>query len=321
MMEAPYFHGPTLDDVMKEVIERILSRGEPIRATKGSTKELSGVLLEIENPRARISRSETRGKPFSCLGELCWYLAGAKDLPFIHYYLPKYEKSADGDLLHGAYGPRLFNWDGEDQMRNIISLLKRKPTSRQAVIQIFDRKDIVGNHKDVACTCTMQFMIRGDALHMITYMRSNDAYFGMPHDIFCFTMLQEIVAADLPVDVGTYKHVVGSLHLYDHQVEAAQRFVNEGWQSTLSPMPNMPPSDPWPAISQLLAAESTMRRGGEYDGRQLDAVDPYWGDLTRLLLVLRYKKDENNEGNQEIRESMSSQVYDPFIDGMLARSQ
>jgi thymidylate synthase len=68
-MADPYFRAQTLDDVMRSVMEEILSHGDGIRASKGWTAELTGVLLEITNPRARLSRTETRGKPFSCLGE------------------------------------------------------------------------------------------------------------------------------------------------------------------------------------------------------------------------------------------------------------
>ena len=62
--------GETLDDVLRSVTEQILSLGGDINPTKGAAKEIVGVLLELSNPRARLSRTETKGKPFSCLGEL-----------------------------------------------------------------------------------------------------------------------------------------------------------------------------------------------------------------------------------------------------------
>ncbi len=82
-MTDPYFCGLTLDDLMRSVVEEIQSNGERINPSKGECKELTGVLLELTDPRARLSRTETRGKPFSCLGELCWYLARTNELEFI----------------------------------------------------------------------------------------------------------------------------------------------------------------------------------------------------------------------------------------------
>ena len=188
-MPNPYFKAETLDDLMHDVIDEILSTGKRIEATKGWNTELSGVLLELTNPRARLSRTETRANRSACLGELCWYLARTNDLAFIEYYLPEYKKYADGDVIFGGYGPRLFDWRGLNQMDNVVALLKRKPHTRQAVIQLFDAFDIMEARKDIPCTCTLQFMIRSKRLNMFTTMRSNDAYWGLPHDVFalpCF---------------------------------------------------------------------------------------------------------------------------------------
>lgn len=150
-MADPYIYGQTLDDVMHSAINEILSHGERVQPTKGWITELTGVLLEIADPRARLSRTETRGKPFSCLGELCWYLAGSNDLEFISYYIPIYKKYSEGNEIFGGYGPRLLDWKGMNQLVNVTDILRRKHASRQAVIQLFDSGDIIGGHNDVPC--------------------------------------------------------------------------------------------------------------------------------------------------------------------------
>ena len=317
-MPDPYFRGDTFDDVLHDVIEHILATGENINPTKGPAKELSGVLLEISNPRARISRTETKGKPFSCLGELLWYLAKTNDLGFITYYIPLYKSfSDDGQTVFGGYGPRLFNWRGMNQFAKVADMLRKKPDSRQAVIQLFDAQDTVTFHKDIPCTCTLQFMIRQNQLNMFTYMRSNDVFVGLPHDIFSFTMLQEIMARTLSVGLGWYKHAVGSLHLYAKSVPNAQRLLGEGWQPTALPMPPMPKGDPQPAIDSVLHAEHSIRTGQSIDTTILSDLDPYWADLIRLLQVFRLSKDGDSNSIQAIGMQMSSSVYRPFISGRL----
>ncbi len=102
-MPEAHFPGKTLDDVMHDVIKEIQAHGHRIKPTKGEAVELTGVLLKVTDPRARLSRTETRGKLFSCLGELCWYLANSKDLVFISYYILKYRESADGGEIFGGY--------------------------------------------------------------------------------------------------------------------------------------------------------------------------------------------------------------------------
>jgi thymidylate synthase len=94
--------------------------------------------------------------------------------------------------VHGGYGPRLFRHRAGNQVQSAIEALKRGPSTRRAVVQIFDAEDVASRHKEVPCTCTLQFLVRRQRLHMLVSMRSNDAYKGLPHDVFCFTMLQEI---------------------------------------------------------------------------------------------------------------------------------
>lgn len=317
-MADAYFSAATLDDVMRDVVDAIRSRGAHINPSKGPAAELTGVLIEITNPRARLSRTETRGRLFSGLGELCWYLAKTDRADFISYYLSRYLKLAEGDALFGAYGPRLFDCRGNDQISNVISLLRSKRDSRQAVVQIFDAADIAERHKDVPCTCTFQFMIRNRALQMLTSMRSNDVFIGLPHDVFSFTMIQEVIARVLSVDIGAYKHFAGSLHLYDSDLAPVQRFLDEGWQATDMPMPPMPVGDPWTSIRLLLEMEAQIRLAGELsDADAFAALDPYWADLVRLLQIFNYSKTGAIAKIQTVRQNMASNVYDAFIEAKL----
>lgn len=312
-----YLYGRILDDVMRRVIEEVLERGTQISPTKGPAWELTGVLLELRNPRARLSLTVTRGRPYSCLGELCWYLAKRNDVEFISYYIPAYRDYANGNKIYGGYGPRLFEWKGIDQVENIKRILHRKPYTRQAVIQLFDANDIANPHNDVPCTCTLQFMVRDDKLQMFTNMRSNDVYWGLPHDIFSFTMLQELVARNLSIEMGTYKHAVGSLHLYDKDIDTAKKFLDEGWQSTKTPMPSMPSDNPQPALELFLKAESEIRKAGKFDAGKLISIDSYWMDLILLLQVFRHWKYRQRDQILRIRRKISSKVYLPFIDAKL----
>jgi thymidylate synthase len=304
---------------MRSVIQAIRRDGARVESTKGPNREITGVLLELTDPRARLSRSETRGRPFSCLGELCWYLAQTNRLDFIEYYLPKYDAVADGDVIFGGYGPRLFNWRGLNQVDNVIRLLSQRQSTRQAVIQLFEAEDIIQKHQDVPCTCTIQLMIRDNSLSMLTSMRSNDAYIGLPHDIFCFTMLQEIIARSLEVDIGSYKHSVGSMHLYEVNENEAAQFLNEGWQSTEKIMPAMPLGDQWASIEKLKKAESLIRTEGASAFDDFVGLDSYWTDLIRLLQIFRCAKDRNREQLVRIRDAMSTSSYNTFIDKKLAQ--
>lgn len=308
----------TLDDALLELYRELLSREPNVVASRGGNTEILGTLIEIERPRARLSRSETRGKPFSSLGELLWYLTGDNRLEFIEYYLSHYrDESEDGGLsVYGGYGPRLFRQRGHDQVLNVVSLLRERPTSRRAVIQLFNAEDIAAPHVEIPCTTTLQFFVRSECVHLVATMRSNDAYLGFPHDVFCFTMLQEIVARTLNREIGSYRHFAGSMHLYDKHRNLAQSLVDEGYQARIE-MPPMPAGDPWAAIKTVLSAEMRIRAAEAFDAN-VPGLDPYWSDLIRMLQI--FASTGNNERIEALRDSMSFPRYRPYISSRMSNA-
>jgi len=306
----------TLDDALKEGCAKLLSTGEVISSSRGNNRELLGVQIEISNPLARLSLAESRATLFSCLGEFCWYLAKSDELDFISYYAPKYPKYVHpvrGRVL-GAYGPRLFDWKGLDQVRKVIDLLNDRQSSKQAVIQIFDREDVAPGQRDVPCTCTLHFLARNGRLHLITMMRSNDAFRGLPPDVFAFTMLQELIAHSLGLDIGIYRHWVGSFHLYEEDEPFAQKLIAEGWQQTINgTMPAMPYGDQWSFISELLRAERSYRIDKCCQEWSSTGSD-YWDDLIKLLEIHRHLSNRDLDRAESSAQKLHAhQYYSSFI--------
>jgi thymidylate synthase len=305
----------SLDDLLRAAFETVLERGEAVLPTKGRTRELRGVTLQLTNPRARLSRSESRGKVFSALGELLWYLSGSAATDRITHYIPAYQEYDEDGVVHGGYGPRLRG--DNDQLATVIALLRRKPSTRQAVIQIFDRVDLLEPHKDIPCTCTLQFLNRQAGLDAVVYMRSNDAFIGLPHDVFCFSMIQELVARSIGVDVGRYIHVTGSLHLYDTKIEDARRFLDEGYYFS-NAMPPMPDADPLAAISEILVLEEQLRCVTDPLSITVPS-DPYWGDLARLLIVFELVRGGRADDVSAVVDGMNTEVFKLYVSDHLDR--
>lgn len=312
----------TLDDALRQAFTRLLRTRTRTSSGKGLAREIIGATLKIRNPRARFSRTENRAVLFSCLGETLWYLSGSNSLNHITYYIKKYREISGAEegsrIASGAYGPRIFGHPQKSQMRAVTDLIRRRlldpdgrSDTRQAVIQIYDKRDLFAKKSDIPCTCTIQFLPRSGRLHMVVHMRSNDAYIGLAHDVFAFTFMQEIVARDVGLDLGTYTHSVGSLHLYDQDERRARDFLAEGWQSRTA-MPAMPIGNPWPAIEWLRANEEAIRKG-RLSPIEADGVDPYWVDLARLLRIFALIKLEDRRGIVEEQKAMHSDAYASFI--------
>lgn len=305
----------TIDDLMHEAFEKLLSEGNDIQPSKGAARELVGVTLRLSNPRARLSRSEGRGKVFSALGEMLWYLAGSRELSFVEYYIKPYRSfSDDKKTLYGAYGPRLFDGGSAAPMAKIRELLKCKPATRQAVIPLFRPED-VGNTatEDLPCTTSLQFLLRKDQLVLITTMRSNDACIGFPHDVFFFTMLQELVARGIGVELGEYVHCVGSFHVYDKDKQKVESYLSEGYQPTNKPMPSMPAGDQEHALRLVLELEKQIRTDPSFHPSD-PGLDDYWMDLVRLLLAYRASESGNFAELSRHLASLSSPSYKSYVE-------
>jgi thymidylate synthase len=307
-----------LDDLLRQLYPAILGEGATVDPSRGKTRELVGVLLELTNPRSRLSRTETRGKPFSALGELLWYLSGDNRLEHILPYVPRYARESEDNItVHGGYGPRLLKHRGRhNQIHAVTEVLRASPASRRAVIQIFDAEDTSRRWKEVPCTTSLQFLVRDGKLNLVVTMRSNDAYLGLPHDVFCFTMLQELVARDLGVDLGIYRHFVGSMHIYQddtyqNDTRAVERYLKEAFQRRLE-MPQMPLGNPWPAVTRLREAERRVRAGEVFDAGAI-GLDPYWADLVRLLQI--HFARGNMTRLDELHAALTDPGYRTFVEG------
>ena len=150
-MKNPYFRAKTLDDLLRYALQRIEKYGEPVKASKGRTREITGVVLELTNPRARLSRTESRGKLFSCIGELCWYLKGTNRTAFIVHYIEALQEIQRGRPGLWRIRPApVQNWKGAQQFENLIKLLRAETdVSRQSGSSTLRFADLAKPHKDV----------------------------------------------------------------------------------------------------------------------------------------------------------------------------
>lgn len=157
-----------------------------------------------------------------------------------------------------------------DQLDQVRRLLTAEPSSRRAVVQLFDPVLDFAGHRDVPCTIGYRFSIRAGRLHMHTTMRSQDLWLGLPYDVFTATVLQELLAGWLGVGLGSYHHHVDSLHLYDQDLEAAHRLaeVDALPAEELTPLA-VPWHDVDRRLSQLIASEQL--------------AEPGWDELSAVL--------------------------------------
>lgn len=197
----------------------------------GDTAEVLHAALSLSDPRQRwiASRSPAMNPAFA-LAEVVWIVCGRNDSAFLNYFNPKLpDYAGKGTTYHGAYGFRLREHFGYDQLERAYRALSANEISRQIVLQIWDGEaDLPGDDgkpqsPDIPCNLTSLLKLRGNRLEWTQIMRSNDLILGVPHNVVQFTSLQEVMAGWLGVEVGGYHHFADSLHLYDDHAPVTKR--------------------------------------------------------------------------------------------------
>ena len=300
MLPAPQYD--TFEQAYLTQLRRVRDEPEFSNAPRGfRSREMLGVTYRLTDPRERIVRAPSRRTNIVFnFAEALWYLSGSNSLDFVRFYAPSMSKySADGRTLRGtAYGPRIFNFGGAgvNQWDSVIRTLRADPDSKRAFIQIFAPEELLtADNIDVACTVGLQYVIREGRLHALSFMRANDAYRGAVSDVFSFTFLQEVLAHQLGLQLGTYTHVVGSYHLYQSDDAFADRVLAEEPLADFDPFPVMPAGDNWPAIHQVADLEQAMRTGrlalGPREIEQL-GLPHYWAQVVALFSLHAKQKLE-----------------------------
>ena len=152
-----------------------------------------------------------------------WYLTGMPNIKMlgeIYGKVPEIWKRMANEegYVNSNYG---YQWQRNNQLDNVIAMLKANPKTRQATVSIYDGKEIDNGtyQHDTPCTYAIQFTIIGQKLNMCVTMRSNDLWYGFCNDQYCFSKLQLLVADKLELLVGDYYHFAHNLHLYNNIID------------------------------------------------------------------------------------------------------
>ena len=149
-----------------------------------------------------------------------WYLSGDRNISKIGYIYGKipeiWKRMADKKgYVNSNYG---YQWDRNDQLSKIITMLRGNPDTRQACVSIYDGKEIGDYKYDTPCTYAIQFTIVNNKLDMCITMRSNDLWYGFCNDQYCFSRLQSFVAREIGIEMGEYYHFAHNLHIYNDKI-------------------------------------------------------------------------------------------------------
>ena len=221
------------DKKYQTLLKKILKQGieEYSERTKHETKALPGETIDLD-AGASFPILTLRRIPIRLfIAEQVWYLTGSRrPEDFLAQFTKIWDdfKEING-VVTAAYGYRWRHFFGRDQIKSLLTLLTKEPSSRHGVVVTWDPGSDGLNpyrkRKNVPCPYTFTVNIIGGKLHLHNIVRSNDMILGFPHDVGGFAFIQYLLAAKLGVGVGKYTHSISNAHLYDNQYQAAKKLT------------------------------------------------------------------------------------------------
>ncbi len=271
----------SLEEAFYSLLERF-EQGEDVRevSPRGQkSRDLMNCQLLMENPRDRLVFNPIRNVNLAAIiGETLWYLRESDSLAEIAYYVPRMRNfSDDGAVMNSAYGKRLV------YLKILEEQMRLDPDTKRACLPFLVPDDLqtLPWTKDFPCTFGVQFLNRGNKLDMISYMRSCDVFWGLQHDIFFFTFLQEMMALETGLQLGNYRHVAGVFNIYERHYEKAEKILHGPKEASIP----MCPLRSLDELEELKRQEPAIRSGNF--GRIRELKDELLEDFRLVLLHKR----------------------------------
>ena len=185
----------------------------------------------------------------SIIHELLWFVKGDTSLKYLadnnvriwnEWPYKKFTKSTDynGESMteyiemiksdskfcskHGdlgpVYGKQWRDFNGYDQLANVIEEIKINPNSRRLIISAWNPPQL----KDMAlppCHLLFQFYVKDNKISLQLYQRSADAFLGIPFNIASYALLLMMVAQVTGLEPYEFVHTVGDAHIYSNHLE------------------------------------------------------------------------------------------------------
>lgn len=228
-----------INQAIPVLLQEIIAKGKNHQSRLGQTKELLHTNIEIINPLERVYfLNDLETNIFAQIAGSWWILSGNNDIDFLGKYLPNALKRSDDSITwRSAFGPRIRNWHGIDQLSEVIKLLNNRPESRRASMVLFDPIYDFQESKDVSTCVAVHFTTRLGSLDMTVDMRSMSILGSSSltgNNSFEWSILHEIVAFCTQNNVGSLIFNINSFHLYQEDSRQAELILKNNQISNLA---------------------------------------------------------------------------------------
>lgn len=247
-----------------ELVRDVLTNGIEVNPRGNATHEMFGPLV-MEVPFGQTPKRSGLNIRLA-LAESLMMIGGIFDLDVIKQVAPNanidlYRKQSD-------YGPRIVN-----QMPRLIELMAIDRLTRRSVAY-FNTMRHFGTD-DLACTTSIQWLIRNNSLIANVTLRSWDMVFGLPMDLVMYSLLSQTVGRCLDVEMERMFIFAGSAHVYQSTASLGVAtgtlsfWLGDGW--TRSSWWDDHSRSALTALNHLLARDDKFE---SFVGYQIERDDP-----------------------------------------------
>jgi len=123
--------------------------------------------------------------------------------------------------LGPIYGKQWTDWNGIDQILNLINSLKKNPNSRRLMVSAWN----VGELHEMTlppCHYGFQCYVNDGKLSLMWNQRSVDTFLGLPFNIASYGTLLLLLCEETGLEAGELIGNLGDTHLYKNHIEQAE---------------------------------------------------------------------------------------------------
>jgi len=126
--------------------------------------------------------------------------------------------------LGPIYGKQWRNWDGKDQISNLIESLKNNPNSRRHIVSAWNVEEL---HLMTLPPCHYGFQcyVNDGKLSLMWNQRSVDVFLGLPFNIASYGLLLLLLCEETGYKPGELIGNLGDVHLYKNHLQQAHEQI------------------------------------------------------------------------------------------------
>ena len=143
-------------------------------------------------------------------------------------FIERIKTDADFAAQYGdlgpVYGHQWRNFEGVDQLAQLVDDIKTNPDSRRLIVSAWNPKDIPVMVKSglPPCHSLFQFYVINGRLSCQLYQRSADVFLGVPFNIASYAILTMMIAQVTGLEPGDFVHTFGDAHLYTNHMDQVE---------------------------------------------------------------------------------------------------